>query len=72
MLPLDKTPIIFQRRTTMKLSEPKVVTFIIALVIAILAVLGAFIKIPFITGYTFWVFLAAFILLALGNLIKGL
>jgi len=56
----------------MKLSEPKVVTFIIVLVIALLAVLGAFIRIPFITGHTFWVLLIAFILLALGNLIKGL
>jgi hypothetical protein len=72
MLPLDKIQIIFQRRTTMKLSEPKVVTFIIVLVIALLAALGAFINIPFITGNTFWVLLVAFILLALANLIKGL
>lgn len=56
----------------MKLSESKVVTFIIALVIALLAALGTFINIPFITDYAFWVLLAAFILLALANLIKGL
>ena len=56
----------------MKLTEPKVVTFIIALALAILALLGVLITIPFISGYAFWILLVAFVLLALANLLKGL
>jgi hypothetical protein len=56
----------------MKLSEPKVITFIIAIVLAALAMLGALINIPFVTAYAFWVLLVAFVLLALANLINGL
>ena len=52
----------------MKLSEPKVITFIIAVVLAILALIAFFI--PY--GWAFWVLLVAFIVLALGNLLKGL
>jgi hypothetical protein len=56
----------------MKLSEPKVITFIVAVVLAVLALLGTFAKIPLFSAYGFWVLLIAFILLALGNLVKGL
>lgn len=56
----------------MKLTEPKVITFIIALALAVLALLGVFISIPFVTGYAFWILLVAFVLLALANLLKGL
>ena len=69
---LDKPGVSFSRRCEMKLSEPKVLTFIIAIVLAALAVLGALINIPFVTDYAFWVLLVAFALLALANLIKGL
>ena len=56
----------------MKLSEPKVITFIIAVVLALLAVLASYVAIPFISQYAFFVLLVAFILLALANLLKGL
>jgi len=56
----------------MKLSEPKVITFLVALVIAILALLAMFITIPFVSAYAFWILLVAFVLLALANLLKGL
>ncbi len=56
----------------MKLSEPKVITFIIAVIIALLALLGTFVTIPFISANAFWVLLIGFILLVLGNLFKGL
>jgi hypothetical protein len=54
----------------MKLSEPKVITFIIALVIAVVALLAKFGI--FLGGYEFWIMFVAFVLLALANLFKGL
>ena len=39
----------------MKLSEPKVITFIIAVVIAVLAILGTMVSIPLISANAFWV-----------------
>jgi uncharacterized membrane protein len=38
--------------------------FLIALVTAILAILGVFIEIPFVSEYAFWVMTAAFLMLA--------
>jgi hypothetical protein len=46
--------------------------FIIAVVLAVLAVAGTFTVIPFITANSFWVSIVAFIVLAIGNLAKGL
>jgi hypothetical protein len=54
----------------MKLSEPKVITFIIALVIAILGVIAFFVA--SLSGYAFWILLVGFVLLALANLFNGL
>ena len=54
----------------MKLSEPKVITFIIAIVIAFVALLAYFGV--FLGGYEFWILLVAFALLALANLLNGL
>mgnify|MGYP001101874640 CR=1 FL=1 len=54
----------------MKLSEPKVITFLISVVIAVVALLAYFGI--FLGGYEFWILLVAFALLALANLLKGL
>ena len=54
----------------MKLSEPKVITFLISVVIAGVALLAYFGI--FLGGYEFWILLVAFALLALANLLKGL
>ena len=56
----------------MKLSEPKVITFLIAVAIAVLALIGVLVTIPFVTANAFWVLLVAFALLALANLLNGL
>jgi type IV secretory pathway VirB3-like protein len=56
----------------MKLSRPKESTFIIAVVLAVLALLGKLTAIAFVTANGFWILLVAFVLLALGNLYKGL
>jgi hypothetical protein len=38
--------------------------FILSLIIAMLALVGVFIGIPFVTNYAFWVLFGAYILLA--------
>lgn len=54
----------------MKLSEPKVITFIIAVILAVLGVVFALVKV--LPAYALWFVVAGFVLLALGNLFKGL
>jgi hypothetical protein len=56
----------------MKLSAPTQLFFIIALVLAILALLGSFAVLPAITGYSFWLAFAAWGVLAIGSLMKGM
>jgi predicted membrane channel-forming protein YqfA (hemolysin III family) len=55
----------------MKLSEPKVVTFWIAVILAVLGVLAFLGTIPGLSESAFWLVVAGFIVLALGNLMKG-
>lgn len=57
----------------LKLSEPKVVTFAIALLLAVLGIIGRLVPtVPVLGPYAFVLLAAAFVLLALGNLFKGL
>ncbi|NMC13095.1 MAG: hypothetical protein GYA34_09460 [Chloroflexi bacterium] len=55
----------------MELSEPKQITFWIAVIIAVLGVLAQLITIPVLSGIAFWLVVIAFIILMLGNLLKG-
>lgn len=57
----------------MHLSRPKDITFIVAVIIAVAAVIFFLMKenpIPSIN--TFWILLVGFVVLALGNLVRGL
>ncbi len=56
----------------MKLSAPKEITFWIAVILAALGVLAAQGVIPPLSSYAFWLVVAGFIVLALGNLVKGM
>lgn len=58
----------------MRLSAPKEVTFFVALIVAIIAFLIAagVISNPLTTVAVVWIALAAYVILALGNLVKGL
>jgi threonine/homoserine/homoserine lactone efflux protein len=56
----------------MKLTEPKVVTFWIAVGLAVIGVLASQGAIPGLSGYALWLVVAGFVLLALGNLMKDL
>ncbi|WP_223789016.1 hypothetical protein [Marinicella meishanensis] len=57
----------------MSLSAPKQVVFLIAVILAILSIVSAKVTaIPVVSGYEYWVLVAGFALLALGNLVKGI
>ena len=56
----------------MELSAPTAPVFWISVIIAILALLGFFAVLTFLTAYAFWLAILAFVVLALGNLIKGM
>jgi hypothetical protein len=55
----------------MNLSAPTMPIFLIAVVLAVLALLGHFVVIPFVTLYKFWVAIAAFVVLTVGCVMKG-
>jgi len=56
----------------LKLSAPKVVTFWIAVILAVLGVLASQGIIAGLSTYAFWLVVAGFVLLALANLLKDL
>jgi hypothetical protein len=56
----------------MNLTPPTTVVFIVSLILAALAVIGKFAAIPFITDNGFWVAIVAYVVLAVGNLFRGL
>lgn len=56
----------------MKLNEPKVVTWWIAVILGVLGIVAKFVTIPVLSSIAFWLVLAGLVLLALANLIKGL
>ena len=53
-------------------SAPSQAIFLVSLALAIIAVLGALVIIPVVTKYAFWIAILAYIVLALGNLMKGM
>ena len=55
----------------MNLTPPTTVVFIVSLILAALAVIGKFAAIPFITDHGFWVAIVAYVILAVGNLFRG-
>ena len=56
----------------MNLSAPTVPIFIISVVLALLALLGHFVNIPFLTIYQFWIAILAYVVLFIGCVTKGL
>ena len=56
----------------MNLSAPKKVTWIVAVVIGALGVLGNFVQIPLLSDLSFVLVLIAFVLLAIATLLSGL
>jgi heme/copper-type cytochrome/quinol oxidase subunit 1 len=56
----------------MNLSAPKVIVFLISLIIVALAIVSRYTAIPQITPNAFWVAIVGYVLLALGVTMKGL
>ncbi len=56
----------------MRLTPPKVITFWIAVILAVLGFLGKLITIPLVSTYDFWFLIVGFVLLVLGLQVKGL
>ena len=55
----------------MKLSAPKNVTWWVAVVVGGLGILGSYMTIPLVSGYSFLFVVVGFVLLVLGTLLKG-
>lgn len=55
----------------MSLSPPTTVVFVISIILALLAIIGNYVAIPFITEHGFWVAVIAYIILACGNIFRG-
>jgi len=55
----------------MKLNAPKQLTFLIALILALVSVIGIFVTIPFVSVYSFWILFVAFCVLTAGCVLKG-
>lgn len=56
----------------MKTNAPKSMTLWIAVILVIIALIGHFVAIPFVTVWQFWILFAGFVVLLIGNLFKGL
>ena len=56
----------------MRLNAPKSITFWIAVILAACGFIANFIAIPILSVLSFWLLVAGFVLLALGNTLKGL
>jgi len=56
----------------MKLSAPKVVTFWIAVILAVLGLLAQQGALSALSAYAFWLVVLGFVVLAIGVLMKGM
>ena len=55
----------------MRLTPPKNTTFWIAVILVVLGVIGKLTNVAILTPYSWWFILVGFIVLMLGNLVKG-
>ena len=56
----------------MKLSAPKQGTFVIAVILLIIAIISRFVAIPALSENCFWIAIASSVVLALGCYCKGI
>jgi hypothetical protein len=55
----------------MNLNAPTQLVFILALIVAVLALIGNFVLVPFVTEFKFWFAMVAYIVLAAACVLKG-
>lgn len=56
----------------MKFSAPKQITWWIAVVVGVVGILASFITIPVLSGFSFWLVVIGFALLAVATVVDGL
>lgn len=56
----------------MQFSPPTRVTFWASVILVVLGVLGKLVSLTLLSSLSFWLVLAGFVLLAAGNLLKGM
>ncbi|MDX1402155.1 MAG: hypothetical protein R3245_09555 [Kiloniellales bacterium] len=56
----------------MKTNAPKQVTWIIAVVVGVLGLLGNFVTLPVIGGFSFWLLALGFVILAVASVMEGM
>jgi hypothetical protein len=56
----------------MRLTPPRKITFLIAIILGLLGIFGNLTPIPVVSSYAFWLLAFGFVLLALGCMLKGL
>ena len=56
----------------MNLSPPTTAVFIISVILAVLAIISAFVPNPLIIAHAVWVAIIAYIILAVGNVFRGI
>jgi len=54
------------------MNAPKQITVIIAVILAVVALVGYFVAIPFVSAYAFWILCVGFLVLLAGNIFKGI
>jgi len=57
---------------SVKLSAPKVITWVIAVIIGVVGIVAHLVTIQVLSGYAFWLVAVAFVLLAIATLFKGI
>jgi len=62
---------LFSKEKQMNLTPPTKNVFYISVVLAVAGILGSFISIPFVSAYAFWFLVVAYVVLFLGNTMKG-
>jgi len=55
----------------MKLNAPKQLTWVIALILLVLGLIGMLVAVPVLTAYAFWFAFVGGVLLLLGAFLKG-
>jgi hypothetical protein len=56
----------------MNLSPPTTAVFVSSAILAVLAIIGTFVALPFISEHAFWVAIVAYVILAVGNVFRGI
>lgn len=56
----------------MKLNAPKVIVWVIALVLGVLGIIAALVTIPVLSSVSFWLVAIAWLLLILATYLKGM